>query len=128
MNNKKFMKRGPQGEQLLFLYEVSIVVLIDFIAILLTPGIFLIQIVNTNMHLIHFYSKNNIKMHIPKSWVLKFQNCIRHSLSITTGCYKLHWQEKSLLSNIAEPDFQKCTIKHINFTHNVILCFFLTLK
>ena len=40
MNNKNFTKRGPQGAQLLFLYEVSIVVLIDFIAILLTPGIF----------------------------------------------------------------------------------------
>ena len=38
MNNKKFTKSGP----LLFLYELSIVVLIDFIAILLTPGIFLI--------------------------------------------------------------------------------------
>ena len=50
MNNKKFMKRGPQGALFLFLYEVTIVVLIDFIAILtdfiaiLTPGIFLIQI------------------------------------------------------------------------------------
>ena len=45
MNNKNFMKRGPQGAQLLVLYKVSIVILIDFIAILLTPGIFLIQIV-----------------------------------------------------------------------------------
>ena len=62
------------GAPLLFLYEVSIVVLIDFITILVTPGIFLIQIVNTNMYLIHFYSKNYIKMHIPKSYVLKFQN------------------------------------------------------
>ena len=35
---------------LLFLYEVSIVVLIDFIAILLTPGIFVIQIVDTNKY------------------------------------------------------------------------------
>ena len=40
--------------------------------------------VNTNMYLIHFYSKNNIKMHIPKSGVLKFQNHIEHSLFITT--------------------------------------------
>ena len=40
---------------LLFLYEVSIVVLVDFIAILLSPGIFLIQIVNRNMYLIYFY-------------------------------------------------------------------------
>ena len=41
MDNKKFIKKGPQ-RALLFLYEMSIVVLIDFIAILLTPGIFLI--------------------------------------------------------------------------------------
>ena len=58
MNNKKNHEKGGQGAPLLFLYEVSIVVLIDFIVILLTPGIFLIQIVNTNMYLIHFYSKN----------------------------------------------------------------------
>ena len=35
---KKLGKRAPLG--LPFLYEVNIVVLIDFIAILLTPGIF----------------------------------------------------------------------------------------
>ena len=35
MNNKKFRKTGPQGP-----HEVSIVVLIDFIAIVLPPGIF----------------------------------------------------------------------------------------
>ena len=39
MNNKKIRKRGPQGAPLLFLYEVSIVILINFIAILLTLGI-----------------------------------------------------------------------------------------
>ena len=63
--NKNFTKRG-----LLFIYEVSIVVLIDFIAILLTPGIFLIEIVNKNntyMYLNCFQSKNIIKMHFPKS-------------------------------------------------------------
>ena len=58
MNNQNFTKIGPQG--LLFLYEVSIVVLIDFIRMLLTSGIFLIQIVNTNntlnMYLINFHS------------------------------------------------------------------------
>ena len=48
MNNKNFRKKGPQGVLLLFVYEVSIVVLIDFIAILVTPAIFLIQIVNIN--------------------------------------------------------------------------------
>ena len=39
MNNKKITKRGPQGAILLFLHEVSMVVLIDFIPILPTPGI-----------------------------------------------------------------------------------------
>ena len=33
MNNKKITKSGPQGAPLLFLYKVSIVLLIDFIAI-----------------------------------------------------------------------------------------------
>ena len=55
INNKKIYEKGPKGAPLLFLYELSIVVLIDFIAILLTPGIFLIQIVDRNMYLIHFY-------------------------------------------------------------------------
>ena len=36
----KNLQKGGPGALLLFLYEVSIVVLIDFIAILLTPGIF----------------------------------------------------------------------------------------
>ena len=70
MNNKIFTKRGPQRAPLLFLYEVSIVVQIDFIAILLTPGIFLIKILNTNntnMYLIRFHSKNINKMCFPKS-------------------------------------------------------------
>ena len=72
MNNKNFTERGSLGTPLLFLYKVSIIVLINFTAILLTLGIFLIQIVNTNntnVYLIHFYSKNNIKIHIPKSYV-----------------------------------------------------------
>ena len=71
MNNKKSTKRGAL---LLFLYGVRIEVLIDFIAILLTPGIFLIPIVNTNntnVYLIHFHSKNNIKMHFSQIWVFK---------------------------------------------------------
>ena len=68
---------GSQRALLLFLYEVSIVVLIDFIAILSTPGIFLIQIVNTNntnVYLINFHSKNNIQMRFHKSWVCKVSN------------------------------------------------------
>ena len=85
MNNTNFTNRGPKGARLPFLYEVSIEILIDFIAILLTPGIFLIQIVstnNTNMYLIHFHSKNIIKMHFPKVEFLKFQTNFNHSLSI----------------------------------------------
>ena len=85
MNNKNFTKRGKEGGPLLFLYEVSIVVLVDFIAIRLTRGIFLIQIVNTNntnMYLIHFHSKNIIKMRFHKVEFLKFQTNLNHSLSI----------------------------------------------
>ena len=66
MNNKNFSKKGASGGP----NKLSVVVLIDFIAILLTPGIFLIQIVNTNIYLIqliHFYNTNNIKMYFPKS-------------------------------------------------------------
>ena len=69
MNNKNFTKRGPKGAPLPFLYAASMVVLIDFIAILLTPGIFLIQIINinnTNMYVIHIYSKNT-KIHFPNT-------------------------------------------------------------
>ena len=103
MNNNFFRKIGPQGAPLLFLYEVSIVVLIDFIAILVTPGIFLIQIVNTNntnMYLIHFHSKNNIKMCFPQNWGFSFRpttsihyssecceiNCVDISKDSTTAC------------------------------------------
>ena len=88
---------------LLLLYEISIVVLINFIAILVTPGIFLIQIINinnTNMYLIHFHSKNNIKMRFPKSWVFSFKptisihypsqrgeiNCLDIRKDFTTSC------------------------------------------
>ena len=102
MNNKIFKKRGPLGAPLLSLYKVSIVVLIDFIAIFLTPGIFLIQIVNTNntnMYLIYFHSKNIIKMCFPKVGFLKFKttsfhypsqrgeiNCVGISKDFTTDC------------------------------------------
>ena len=84
INNKKCTKRGPLGAPLLFLYEVSIVVLIDFIAILPPPGIFLMQIVNTNMYLIDFRIKTNMKMHFPKSWVFKLLLHTSNSLYITT--------------------------------------------
>ena len=70
MNNKKFTRRGAP---LLFLYEVSIVVLFDIIAILVTPGIFLIQIVNTNMYLIHFHSKILLQCIFIKVEFLKFK-------------------------------------------------------
>ena len=65
MNNKNFMKMVVP---LLFLYEVSIVVLIDFVAILLIPGIFLIRVVNTFMCLIFFIVKIILKWIFPKVW------------------------------------------------------------
>ena len=73
MNNKKFKKRGPQPATLLFLYEVSIVVLIDFIAILQTPGIFLIPIANTNMYIIHVLVKIIFKNVFRKVGFLSFK-------------------------------------------------------
>ena len=61
MNNENFTKRGHGSY--FFMKGVRIIVIIDFIAIFQTAGIFLIQIVNTNntyMYLIHFHIKNNI--------------------------------------------------------------------
>ena len=77
---KKLQKWGPAPIS----YEVSIVVEIDFIAILLTPGIFLIQIFDTNVYFNQFHGKNNIQMRFPKSLVFKVSNQSHHSLSIST--------------------------------------------
>ena len=78
MNNKNFTKGGHRGTHSYFFTKwICIVVLIYFIAILLTPGIFLIQIVNTKMYLIHFHCKNIIKMHFPKSWVFKVSKLLQ---------------------------------------------------
>ena len=113
MNNKKITKRGPQWALLQFFYKVSIVVVIDFIAILLTPGIFLIQIVNTNLYLINFHSKNIIKMHFPKSWVFKVQNLFRHSLYIRTRWNKLRWHQQRCHNSGLRSDFQKNNLINI---------------
>ena len=86
---------------------MSIVVLIDFMAILLTPGIFLLQIVNKNMYLIHFHSKNIIKMHFPKVVFLKFQTGFGHSLSIVTRWNKLRWQQQRRHNTVLKTNFQK---------------------
>ena len=121
MNNNNFRKRGPQGAPLLFLYEVNIVVLINFIAILLTPGIFLIQIVNTNntnVYLIHFHNKNNIKMHFLKRWVLKFQTNLNHSLFIAMWWNKLRWHQQRLPNNVSAPDFQKNNLINNYYIYN----------
>ena len=82
---------GLRGAALLFLDDASIVALIDFIAILISAGIFLIQIC------IYFIFIVKIIL-----------NAYSQKL-----CFKLHWQEKSLLSNIAEPNFQKRKIKFV---------------
>ena len=71
------------GAPLLFLYKMSIVVLIDFISILLTRGIFLIQIVNTNKYLIHFHCTNIMKICFSEVGFLKFQTRFRHSIFIS---------------------------------------------
>ena len=52
-------------------YEVTIVVLTDVIAILLTPGIFLMQIFNTNMYykfINSFLWQKSIWMHFPSGY------------------------------------------------------------
>ena len=73
MNNKNLIKRGLQVAPLLFPYEVNIV-LIDFIPMLLTSGIFLIQIVNKNMYLkLIFIVKILLKCVFPKVEFLKFK-------------------------------------------------------
>ena len=107
MNNKNFTERWPQRAPLPFLYKVSIVVLIDFIAILLTPGIFLIQIVNTNMYFRHLYSKKYIKMYIPESYVFKFQNEYQRSIFISEEVEKDHSTRNCMHYNATELDFQK---------------------
>ena len=117
MNNKKVKKMGPQGALLLFIYKVSIVVLIDFIAILVTPGIFLIQIVNTsntNMYLIHFHIKNNFKMCFHKSWVFKVQTYYKHSLSIAMRWNKLRWHQQRLRNNASDEYLIKNVINNYN--------------
>ena len=133
MNNTFFRKTVPQGALLLFLYKVCILVVIDFIAILLTPGIFLMQIVNTNMYLIHFFSKNNIKMHFVKSWVLNFQNGFRHWLSIAMQWNKLHLYQQGLHNNETAPHLKKTLliiiiyiVQHFDrfFDTNFLILFF----
>ena len=60
---------------------------------------------NTNMCLIHFHSKNIIKMHFPKVVFLKFQTHFRHSLSIVTRWNKLHWQQQRRHNMVLKVDF-----------------------
>ena len=108
--NKKFTKRGPKGAPPQFIYKVSIVVLIDFIAILLTPGIFLTQIINTNntnIYLINFHSKNIIKMRFPKVEFLKIQTRFKHFIIHLSRWTKFRWHQQRLHNNGTEPDFQK---------------------
>ena len=85
---------------------MSIVVLIDFITILLTPGIYLIQIC------IQFiFIKNIIKMHFSKSFFLSFKattgihylsqcseiNCVDISKDFTTDCRCHIFNKKKLI-------------------------------
>ena len=115
MNIKKIDKKGAQGALLPFLYEVSIVVLTDFIAILLTTGIFLIQIVNTLMgrwyhwhHLkvTHWWAMIHSKIHQKSSnspivfmfCYIYVQKVVRSNTYLyATGCPSVsaapgHWQ------------------------------------
>ena len=118
INNKIFMKIVPKRAPLIFLYKVSIEVLIDFIAILLTPGIFLIQIVNTNMYLIQFHSRNIIKMLFPKVGFLKLQTYLNYSLSIKMRWNKLCWHQQRLSNNVTQCDFQKKNVINNYYTYS----------
>ena len=108
MNNKKNCKKGPQWASLIFLYEVSIVVLIDFKAILVSRDIFLIQIIdtnNTNMYLIHFHNANIIKMRFLRVWFLKFQTRFRHLIFISEEKEKAYSAQNCCMHyNGLEPD------------------------
>ena len=64
MNHENVTNRGPLGAPLIFLYKVSIVVLIDFIAILITPGQ-----VEKNIHV----REINISVKAPE-FVISIQN------------------------------------------------------
>ena len=125
------MKKRPQGALLLFLYEVSIVVLFDFIAILLTPGIFLTQIVNTNMYVIDFHNKNIIKMHFLKVGFLKFQTYLNHSLSIAIWRSKLRWHHfptmfrHLIFKKTIQLKIIIYTVKHFKFFWYILLNNFL---
>ena len=82
---------------------------------LVTPGIFLIQIVNTNMFLIHFHCKNNVKVHFPKSWIFSFKP--------TTG---IHYQSQRCKINLVDisKNFTiacRWNIKKTNYNYNIII-------
>ena len=62
---------------------------------------------NTNMYLIHFHSKNIIKMPFPQNWVFKVQNWFGHSLSIGMRWNKLRWHQQRLHNNGTELDLKK---------------------
>ena len=59
------------------------------------------------MYLIHFYSKNNIKMHIPNNYVLKFQNQYQCSIFISEEEKNEHSTQNCMHYNGTEPNFQK---------------------
>ena len=118
MNNKKIKKRrpkGPQGAPLPFKKKVIIVVLTDIMAILLTPGINLIQSFNTNMYLNHFYVKKILKCIFPKVTFLKFK-------FILLIHYKSQYDEinyvgisKDITIECNRQIFKKQKFKYINF-------------
>ena len=88
---------------------MSIVVLIDFIAILVTPGIFLIQIVNTNntnMYLIHFHSKILLQCIFIKVEFLKFKTDSDIHYPSERGEINC-WHQQRRHNSGLKPDFQK---------------------
>ena len=109
MNNKKIRKGGPRGPSPISLrskYSSS-----NWFHSNTSNSR---HIFNTNSYdkyvFNYFYSENNIKLRFLKSWVLKFQNSFRHSLSTATRWNKSRWYQQRLYNNETAHDFQKTTL------------------
>ena len=65
------------------------------------------------MYLIHFYSRNNNKMHIPESYVLKIQNQYQHSIFISEEEEEEdHSNQNCMHCNGTEPDLKTNVINN----------------
>ena len=106
MNNKIFTKNRPQGASPISLQsEYSSSNWFIAILLILTPGIILIQIVNTNVYLIHFIVKIIFIVTFKK---LSFINkkLLKTSLYITLRWNKLRCHQQRRYHNRALPNLR----------------------